>query len=277
MGDDDAPPAQPAAPDYSALYAQGVGTNIATLPAQRQIDQAAQLGTAGSVYIPGYGQQSYDFTGMGNDALTAESIKNEASAADSRASYTLGLEQKYGQGFVDQEKALTREADPAAAALRDDYMKTTQSNYDLGSTLDDSTRREVEQGARGAQAARGNILGDASAYDEAMQLGQAGENRQLQRTAEVQSALGLAPVSSQFGSVNQATGPAPVNGQFYSGQTTNPNAGSQGAQFGLGEFGTEAGIYGTESQNYQNAPANPWMTLAGTAIGAAAGTAAHMI
>ena len=60
----------------------------------------------------------------------------------------------------------------------------------LGSTLDESVRREVQQAARGAQTARGNIFGVAPAVEEAMQTGLMGEQRKAQRYGAAASFLG---------------------------------------------------------------------------------------
>ena len=51
----------------------------------------------------------------------------------------------------------------------------------MGSALDESTRREVQQAARAAQTARGNIFGAAPAAEEIMQTGMMGEQRKAQR------------------------------------------------------------------------------------------------
>ena len=252
MGDE---PSPPPAPDYAASAAAGQAQDIAGLPAERQIDQAAILGQKGSVYIPGYGSEDYDFTGLGDAATT-----------DAQTQTALDMLNKYGSQFVDKETALTNEADPSRAALNSDYENTVKNQLDLGGQLDPSVARQVQQSALGGQAARGNVLGDADAFSQAMSTGTAAEQLQQQRTANAQATLGLAPVSSQFGNINQAT--APIASSQYAGPVANPNAAQQAAQFALGE-------YGTQSQNYQNAPSNPWMTLAGTAIGTAVGTAAH--
>jgi len=60
----------------------------------------------------------------------------------------------------------------------------------LGSTLDESTRREVQQAVRGAQAARGNIFGVGPATEEAMQTGLMGEQRRNQRYGAAAAFLG---------------------------------------------------------------------------------------
>jgi len=60
----------------------------------------------------------------------------------------------------------------------------------LGSTLDQEVRRNVEQGVRAAQTARGNIFGVGPAVEEAMQTGLAGEQRKLARYGAAAQFLG---------------------------------------------------------------------------------------
>ncbi|NBW16556.1 MAG: hypothetical protein EBR82_52120 [Caulobacteraceae bacterium] len=60
----------------------------------------------------------------------------------------------------------------------------------LGSTLDESVRREVQQATRGAQAARGNVFGVGPAVEEAMQTGLMAEQRRNQRYGAAAAFLG---------------------------------------------------------------------------------------
>jgi len=68
-------------------------------------------------------------------------------------------------------------------------LGTAQGQMALGSTLDPTTQIQVEQAARAAQGARGNIYGVAPAVEEAMTQGQAGQALQQQRYGNLLSAL----------------------------------------------------------------------------------------
>ena len=90
-----------------------------------------------------------------------------------------------------------KQVDPAEYAARaglgtsmDSYLKSVQDQYALGSQLDPTTARQVEQQARAGQAARGNVYGTPQMVSEAMATGQAGEARLQQRQAALQAALG---------------------------------------------------------------------------------------
>jgi len=80
--------------------------------------------------------------------------------------------------------------DERTEAMRGMIEDEAPNQLRLGSTLDESVRRDVEQAARGAQTARGNIFGVAPAVEEAMQTGLLGEQRKAQRYGAAASFLG---------------------------------------------------------------------------------------
>lgn len=99
------------------------------------------------------------------------------------------------QGYFANEQVKGNDLGLNADAVsgRDAYLKLfkqTQDENALGSQLDEGTRREVEQAARRGQAARGNLNGNASAIEEAMTVGSAGEARKAQRLANAQQTAG---------------------------------------------------------------------------------------
>ena len=133
----------------------------------------------------------------GNQALKTQLYKNAQDAqndlgnlpqmqADAMAAYKLGIDPNYNDLKTRAAGNMANLGASALGKLRDDAL----ADYNLGSTLDASTRAEVEQAARAAQAARGNILGNAAAYTEAMQLGSAGEARKQQRIANLSALEG---------------------------------------------------------------------------------------
>lgn len=72
----------------------------------------------------------------------------------------------------------------------DSYLKSMQDQFALGSQLDPTTAKQVEQQTRLAQAGRGNVYGTPQMVEEAMQTGQAGQALQQQRTQNLAAALG---------------------------------------------------------------------------------------
>src|SRR5206468_5456696 len=90
---------------------------------------------------------------------------------------------------------VARQVDPTAMAAREALGRGVSGEYALGSQLDAGTAREVAQGVRGAQAARGNVYGTPQLVREAMARGQMGEARKQQRAQNLASYLssGIAP------------------------------------------------------------------------------------
>jgi len=90
---------------------------------------------------------------------------------------------------------VARQVDPIAMAAREALGRGVSGEYALGSQLDAGTAREVAQGVRGAQAARGNVYGTPQLVREAMARGQMGEARKQQRAQNLASYLssGIAP------------------------------------------------------------------------------------
>jgi hypothetical protein len=85
--------------------------------------------------------------------------------------------------------------DPNALAASQALGQQISGNLALGSTLDPTTQMQVEQAARAAQGARGNIYGVAPAVQEALTQGQAGLALQQARQQAAQSYLqsGVSP------------------------------------------------------------------------------------
>jgi hypothetical protein len=100
-------------------------------------------------------------------------------------------------GDVQSYLDLYKQIDPQGYAQRvalaggmDQFVQNAQAQAALGSQLDPGTIREVEQGTRAAQIARGNVYGTPQLVAETMARGSAGEQRMLQRQQMLQSALG---------------------------------------------------------------------------------------
>lgn len=88
------------------------------------------------------------------------------------------------------------QSDPLAAELRDTLLQQALEGLRNPTGLDPSLQREVEQGVRSAQTARGTSQGNASVTAEAFARGQVGEQLRNNRVNAAQSIL----------RTNQATG-----------------------------------------------------------------------
>jgi hypothetical protein len=92
------------------------------------------------------------------------------------------------QQFQDQLN-LYGQIDPTGLASRTQLGQDLASQEALGSQLDPTTMRQLEQSVREAQAARGNVYGTPQLVQEAMTTGQAGLALQQQRQQALQSYL----------------------------------------------------------------------------------------
>jgi hypothetical protein len=99
----------------------------------------------------------------------------------------IGLGQRYRQMATEP---LPDTTDARTEELRGAIEDEAVNQLRLGSTLDQEVRRNVEQGVRAAQTARGNVFGVGPAVEEAMQTGLAGEQRKLARFGAAAQFLG---------------------------------------------------------------------------------------
>jgi hypothetical protein len=85
--------------------------------------------------------------------------------------------------------------DPTSLATAQQLGQQIGGNLALGSTLDPTTQMQIEQAARAAQGARGNVYGVGPAVEEALTQGQAGLALQQARQQAAQSYLasGVSP------------------------------------------------------------------------------------
>jgi hypothetical protein len=161
-----------------------------------------------------------------------------------------------------------------------DYNKlisSLQGQYNLGTSLSDPEKAQVEQGLRGSQAARGNIGGASAGIAEGYALGDRGQQLQQQRLGNYETGLGQGAQYAQQGINNagsflgaptiaqQASFVPPVSPDR-SFAYVNPNAGFQGVTLGNQAYANNVAAAGANSQS----GGNPWMSTIG-ALGSVAG------
>jgi len=115
--------------------------------------------------------------------------------------------------------AAARAANPEAYAARTALGQQIAAELAKGSDMTDAQKRNYTERVRGAQASRGNILGDSASFDEALQLTGYGDQLKKDRQAAALSFLNsrdLAPTFQTVGAVN------PVVPNFGATQTLNP-------------------------------------------------------
>ena len=170
-------------------------------------------------------------------------------------------------------------------------VNNLQSQYNQGTQLDPGQSAQIEQGIRGAQAARGNASGDSAGIAEGYAKGAAGLQLQQQRLQNLEGGLGQ--TGSAIGQAGNALGAAsgynqqnisnagsflglpslaqqssfvaPVSADRSFGYI-NPNAGFQGVSLANQGYANQLGAAGLS----QNTSGNPWMSAIG-GLGSIAG------
>lgn len=204
---------------------------------------------------------------------------NEAGLGAQRQTYDAALE-------------AYRQQNPEASAAKLDLVRQLQEGIDRQGELTAAQRRRVEQNVRGAQASRGNVLGPAAGFDEALAVSGYGEGLAERGRAELMQFLqgeqGLMPNFQSTAAVNPllpnsnagsyqpnvpafapttTSGPnlAPANVSRTSPwNVTNPGAGAAGAGAANTRF--------DQQMQVANMP-NPWLE----GLGAAGGIASAFI
>lgn len=275
MGDEPQPqpaPPPPPAPNYAAATREGVTADIETLPERRMVEQAARLGRR--VTLPS--GRVVDFTGMGEAELAREQARINAETAGLTAQAMLGVQEQYGAKFTEQALKRIEEADPTGFKARRRLAETVLGELELGSKLTPQEESQVAQQIRGAQAARGNVLGPAASTQEVLGQYELGQKLKQQRLSNVAAYVMGQPLTAQYATLSGAQeGTAPWRPTAYApGTMLAPGAGQAGAQFAANIYGQQAGIWGQQlgyQQNLYQTQAsipNPWMQGFGILAGA---------
>lgn len=218
----------PAAPDYAKLYQAGIDVFLKNQP---QLLDAEQ-------------QTRHDFDPQ-------------------RIAAQQALQAQFGSTQYQQQLDALKQLDPQSAAVRADLGKRVQDDLALGSSLSPEYSRELEQSVRGAQAARGNVLGSGPAAIESLVKGKAGQDLYQQRLTNAGSFLSGPTPEQQLLAVQ---GVSPDRSMAY----VNPGAGTAGVNFGSQNYANMLAQYQLSS----GPQSNPWLRAAtGAASGAVAGYA----
>lgn len=309
---DDAEPAQP--PDYAAANREAILADIETLPLRRQIEAAARAGDKITYTDPRDGKEkTADFTGLGEGDVSQKLAETLGPLARTTAQAQLdvgrefapqfialareGMQQADPEGFAARQRLAERlmseagqpgiEENPLIRQGREAALRNVLEEFQLGNRLSDAESRNLEQQVRGAQAARGNVFGNAPSVQEIGEKFNLGERKYQQRLSNLMNvgaqAFGQEQAFRQEGTAEQqrrmanlsqfATG-APLSAFFQTLQGAqqgaapfqpvqaqgmpgvNPNAGQLGTQFAAQNYATfgpmayEANIYNQPSSRW---------------------------
>lgn len=87
--------------------------------------------------------------------------------------------------------AALKASDPETAKMLDELTRQSQEELQMGTSLDPSQRRLVQQSVREGQAARGMGFGPADNYEEALGVSEFGQEQRQQRRLQASSVIGL--------------------------------------------------------------------------------------
>ena len=175
----------------AAIGTSGAATGVAVGGSTMNWDQVARQIGLQSKDVAAFAQRGWSpdevLNSFQTTGQTPQGIKPPAQAApvDTTQPETRGLQQ---MAQIDPQGYQQR---VAMAGGVDEFVKQAQQEAALGSTLDASTQREVEQATRAGQVARGNVYGTPQLVQEAMARGSAGEARAQQRRQALAGALGM--------------------------------------------------------------------------------------
>lgn len=255
----------PAPPSTYQTTMEGVLADVETLPARKIIEAAAKAGTAGEVSVDGK-VIPYDFTGAGALQQQLIDLQGQEQAAKTMAGLVMDIQKEYGPQMAQQQKEQLKAIDPDYYAAREGLGKQMLTELQSGRELTGKQRQNVEQSVRGAQTARGNVLGSANVAQEALAKFDVGEKLRQQRLSNVQGYLQGMPISAQLGSLAGAQqGAAP-----FMPQQLQPGVGVAAGATGGQALQHSASTYGTYVRGMAN-QSNPWMTGLGFVGGALGG------
>lgn len=260
-----------AAPEIPLTQEEFAQKYIADNPDSRAAKYVEQLGPK-----KGLLERTYELDAEWRPKYAEQDLKIAEDTARRMAEVELAIEKELGPEFAKVATDILKQVDPQWFAVRDMLGGQVEEELAKGGDLTEGQARRVQQSARGASSARGNVLGPAAAAQEVLSEFLAGEELAQQRKGNAAAFLaGQQPVN-QFGAMQGAQGgAAPFNpmsqprvnsgapGGFVSGAGTvmDPNAGDKGRQWTQQNYQMEA--------QQAMSRGNPWVQALGLGLSAA--------
>ena len=184
-------------PDYGSAARDQINAEMATVGPRKQLDRLARLGEKGTVE-----GKEYDFRGIGDIDLSRANLDFWMEAADKFAAGSLETAEKYGVDVVKQRRREMAAADPEGFRMRQELGR--QISEGGPEKYFTQAAEGAVRGARGSQAARGNLFGNAPSIQEAMAVGDVGFRMYQQDIANKAAfGAGVSPVA-QFSQLSGA-------------------------------------------------------------------------
>jgi len=178
-------------PSYLALGSAGLFDKSSSPPPPKPrtlLDEAQQSFDVNRIIAP----QQFDLISSmlskyaGTEGDISSRLNSQSRAADVADVANLGP----------SAVAAIKASNPQQQQLLDALNQQAAQGLSLGASLDPSLRREIQQGVRSGQTARGMGYGPSDLYEEALTTGRAGEALQNQRRAFASSVAGINQASN---------------------------------------------------------------------------------
>jgi hypothetical protein len=248
---------------------------------QQNKQRKQQLAQAGSVpqgYDP---EQAYE-DGVKLDykwapLFAAQEEKLRAQYLPGRANQAAEIYKQMLPKIAGANMAALKAVDPEFVGARKKLYGNVTRDLDLGYALDPAYAAQVQEYIRGAQAARGNVLGAGPIGAEALYKGKAAVDMYQQRLGNVADFIRAPGPTDKFSGLVGAGGPAigaassaPTAPGF---QFVDRNAGSDGVARAQQQYQNTFGAWRTGAAMTAEAgpAANPWMAALGGAVGSVGG------
>lgn len=205
-------------------------------------------------------QQGIDVFLKNNPTLLDADQQARADYDNPSVERALSEQETYGPALLQTYLDRLKEIDPAGTAARQQQGDLVSAGLDQGYSLPADLRRDVQQTVRARQAATGNTMGNASAADEALAVGQAGSQLYQQRLTDAGAFQSGPTPEAQFSLLPNVQ---PDRSQVY----TNPNAGYEGQNFAQNNFQNVLA-----QQQLAAGQGNPWMSAVGAGVKVAGAT-----
>lgn len=226
-------------------------------------------------YMQGFWKQIQATPGLLN---FDRQLRDQYAGADAQRGASLYA--KYLPQYANANLKALGKVDPQFLQGRNQLYSTLSGDLAAGSNFTPGMQSQIEQSLRGAQAARGNILGAAPISAEAFTVGAAGENLKQQRISNMQRFLSGPSPEDKFGGLAGA-GTSALSGSV-------ANASNPGFSYIEGPHNWAGNYANLAQQQYQNnytaaiakanayasAPTevNPWMSSFQGGLNALAGS-----
>jgi hypothetical protein len=210
------------------------------------------------------------------DLLKAEAVARQQYDPE-RIRQQQTLQDEFGPNQYRQQLEALGMLDPESTAVRRQLAGRVSGDLESGYRLPEEYSREVTNSVRGAQAARGNILGDSASAAESAVKGQAGMDAYYRRLGAAGTFLSSPTPIQQLAGVQGVTADR-------TSAYTSPSAGYAGQNFALQNYANQlnqnanqgggwTGALGGAAQGamYGGQSGSGWGALLGGIAGGAAG------